>query len=82
MTTSRLIHQAKLEKQGGIRVQPWNARGLIDAGPTGFPSDMTMSREPWPSPWTGARRGAASATTNLSRIGQTSRIPMESNFCI
>jgi hypothetical protein len=22
MTTSRLIHQAKLEKQGGIRVQP------------------------------------------------------------
>jgi hypothetical protein len=48
---------------------------LVDAGPTGFLSDMTASRGPWPGPRTGARRGAASATLSPSRIGQTSRTP-------
>jgi hypothetical protein len=55
--------------------------GLVDAGPVGFPSGMTMSRAPWPEPRIGARRGAASATSNPSRIGQISRISMKSNFC-
>jgi hypothetical protein len=75
-----LIHQAKPEKQGGLRVQPWNVQGHIDVGPTRFPSDMAASHGPWPSPRIEARRGAASTTPNPSRIGQTSWIPMESNF--
>jgi hypothetical protein len=77
-----LIHQAKPEEQGGLRVEPWNARGLINARPTGFPIDMTTSRGSWLGPRTGAKRGATPATPNLSRIGQTSRIHMKSNFCI
>jgi hypothetical protein len=52
----------------------------VDAGPTGFRSGMTTSRGPWPGPRTGARRGAASAIPNPSRIGQTSWISMKSNF--
>jgi hypothetical protein len=51
-------------------------------GPTGFPSDMATIRGPWPSPRIEARRGATSTTLNPSRIGQTSWIPIESNFCI
>jgi hypothetical protein len=45
----------------------------VDAGPIGFPSDMTTSRELWPDPWTEAGRGAATATPNPSRIGQISQ---------
>jgi hypothetical protein len=45
----------------------------IDAGPTGFPSDMTTSRGLWPGPRTDVGRGATTATPNPSRIGQTSR---------
>jgi hypothetical protein len=45
----------------------------VDAGPTGFPSDMTTGRGLWPSPRTKAGRGAATATPNPSRKGQTSR---------
>jgi hypothetical protein len=33
-----LFHQARLGKQGGLRVQPWNAWGLINAGPMGYPA--------------------------------------------
>jgi hypothetical protein len=54
----------------------------VDAGPTGFPNNVTASRGPWPGPQTGARRGVASTTPNPSIIGQTSRISMESNFYI
>jgi hypothetical protein len=57
-------------------------RGAIDAGPIGFPSDMATSQGPWLGPRTEARRGATFATPNPSRIGQTSRIPLESNFYI
>jgi hypothetical protein len=64
-----LIHHAKLEKQGGLRVQPWNARGLVDAGPIGFPSDVTTNHGPWPSPRAKARRDATSVTPTPSRIG-------------
>jgi hypothetical protein len=56
--------------------------GLVDAGPIGFPNNMTMSHGPWPDPQTGARRGIASTTPNPSRIGQISQISTESNFCI
>jgi hypothetical protein len=35
---TNLIHQAELEKQGGFQVQPWNARGLVDAEPIGSPA--------------------------------------------
>jgi hypothetical protein len=55
---------------------------IVDTGPIGFPSNMTASRGPWLGPRTRARRGATSATPSPSRIGQTSRIPMESNFCV
>jgi hypothetical protein len=41
----------------------------VDAGPTGFPNDMTTSHGPWPSLQTRARRGITSTTPNLSRIG-------------
>jgi hypothetical protein len=81
MTTSRL-HVERTRNEGSLRVQPWNARGLVDAGPTWFPNNVTTSHGPWPDPRTGARRGVASTTPDPSRIGQTSRIPMESNFCI
>jgi hypothetical protein len=54
----------------------------VDAGPIGFPGDMTISHGPWPGPQMKARRGAMSATPNPSRIGHTSQIPMESNFYI
>jgi hypothetical protein len=54
----------------------------VDVGPTGFPSDVTIGRGPWPGPQAEARRGAASATPTPSRIGQTSQIPMESTFLI
>jgi hypothetical protein len=54
----------------------------IDAGPTGSPSDMITSHGPGPGPQTEAGRGTAIATPNQSRIGQTSRILMESNFWI
>jgi hypothetical protein len=50
--------------------------------PQGSPNDVTTNRGPWPGPQTGARRGVASTTPNSSRIGQTSQIPMESNFYI
>jgi hypothetical protein len=43
---------------------------------------VTTSHGPWPDPQTRARRGVASTTPNLSRIGLTRWIPMESNFCI
>jgi hypothetical protein len=59
-----------------------SAAAGVDAGSTGFRNDVTTSRGPWPDPQTGARRGVSSTTPNPSRIGQTSRIPMESNFCI
>jgi hypothetical protein len=77
-----LIHQAKPRKQGDFQVQPWNAQRHFDAGPTGFPSNVTIGHGPWLGPWTEARRGVAFATPTPSRIGQTSRIPMESTFCI
>jgi hypothetical protein len=48
----------------------------VDVGPTGFPRDMITSRGLWPGPWTEAGRGAAIATPNPSRIGQTSRTPI------
>jgi hypothetical protein len=64
-----LIHHAKPEKQGGLRVQPWNAQGLVDAGLIGFPSDVTTNRGPRPGPRAKARRGATSATPTPSRIG-------------
>ena len=54
----------------------------VDAGPTGFPNNVTMSRGPWPGPRTRTRRGVAPTTPNPNRIGQTNQIPMESNFCI
>jgi hypothetical protein len=72
-----LIHQAKPGKQGGLRVQPWNARGLVDVGPMGFRSDVTIGYGPWPGPREEARRGAASATSTPSKIGQISLTPME-----
>jgi hypothetical protein len=56
--------------------------GLVDAGPTGFRSSVTIGHGPWPGLRAEARRDAASATPTPSRIGQTSRIPMESTFCI
>jgi hypothetical protein len=40
-----------LKKQEGFRVQPWNAQGLVDMGPTGFLISTTTSNRPWPSPW-------------------------------
>jgi hypothetical protein len=58
------------------------AHDVVDAGPIGFHSEVTTNRGPWPGPRAGARRGAASATPTPSRIGQTSRIPIESTFCI
>jgi hypothetical protein len=64
-----LVLQAKPGKQGGLRVQPWNDGGLIEAGPTGFRNNVTTSHGPWPSPRVEARRGAASATPTPSRIG-------------
>jgi hypothetical protein len=48
----------------------------IDAGPTGFPSDMITSCGLWPGPRTKAARGAATATPNLSIICHTSRTPI------
>jgi hypothetical protein len=77
-----LIDQAKLGKRGGLRVQPSNAQELVDAGPTGFPSNVTTSRGSWPGPRIEAERGAASATLDPNRIGQTSRIPIETTLCI
>jgi hypothetical protein len=55
---------------------------VVDVGPTGFPSNVTIGRGPWTGPRIEARRGAASATLTSSRIGKTSRIPVESTFCI
>jgi hypothetical protein len=49
---------------------------IVDVGPTGFSSDTTTSRGPWPGPRTEAEKGAATATPNPSRICQTSRIPI------
>jgi hypothetical protein len=54
--------------------------GAVDAGPTKSPSDVTMSRGHWSGPQTEAGRGTTIATLNPSRIGQTSRIPIEINF--
>jgi hypothetical protein len=71
-----LFHQARPEKQGGFRVQPWNAQGHVDAGPIGFPSDATTSRGPWPSLQTKAGRGVATTTPKPSRIGQTGWTPI------
>jgi hypothetical protein len=45
-------------------------------GPTVFLSDMTTSCGLWPGPRTEAARGAATATPNPSKIGQTSRTPI------
>jgi hypothetical protein len=56
--------------------------GACQRGTDRFPSDMIASRGPWPGPRTGARRGAASAAPSPNRIGQTSQILMESNFCV
>jgi hypothetical protein len=56
--------------------------GLVDAGPIGFPSEVTTNHGPWPSLRAEARRGAASATPTPSRIAQTSWIPMKNTFCI
>jgi hypothetical protein len=50
--------------------------GLIDAGPTGFPSDTTMSHGLWLGPRTEAGRGTTTATPSPSRISQTSRTPI------
>jgi hypothetical protein len=49
-----------------------------------WPGKLTepSPKETWPGPQIGARRGTASATPSSSRIGQTSQILMESNFCI
>jgi hypothetical protein len=80
--TTSMLHVERTRNEGSLQVQPWNAWGLVDAGSTGFPNNVTTSRGPWPSPRTRARRGVASATPDPSRIGQTSRIPMESNYCI
>jgi hypothetical protein len=54
----------------------------VDVGPIGFPNNVTTSRGPWPGPLNRSRRGVSSTTPNPSRMGQTSRIPMKSNFCI
>jgi hypothetical protein len=40
----------------------------VDAGLTGFSSNVTTSRGPWPGPRIEAGRGAASATPDPSRI--------------
>jgi hypothetical protein len=88
-TTSRLHverTQNKLDSSGMAREtrrfssSTMKCLGLVDVGPTGFSNDMTTSHGPWPSPQTKARRGATSASPNPSRIGQTSQIPMKSNF--
>jgi hypothetical protein len=55
---------------------------VVDAGPTRFPSNVTINRGPWLGPQTEAGRGAVFATPDPSRIGQTNRIPIESTFCI
>jgi hypothetical protein len=49
----------------------------VDEGPTGFSSNVTTSCGPWPGPRIEAGKGAASATSDPSRIDQTSRVPME-----
>jgi hypothetical protein len=41
----------------------------VDAGPTGFPSNVTASRGPRTGPRTEAGGGAASVTPDPSRIG-------------
>jgi hypothetical protein len=48
----------------------------VDVGLIGFPRDMITCRGLWPGPRTEAGRGAATATPNPSRIGQTSRTPI------
>jgi hypothetical protein len=90
MTTSRL-HVEKIQtkldsgKAGETR-RPLSSTvkcsRLVDAGTTGFPGDVTIGHGPRLGPRAEARRGAASATPTMGRIGQTSRIPMESTFCI
>jgi hypothetical protein len=61
-------------------LQPWGFLA-VDAGPIGFSSNVTTSHGPWSSPWIEAGRGAASATPDLSRIGQTSWIPIKGTLC-
>jgi hypothetical protein len=43
--------------------------GGLSMRPTGFSSDVTTNRGPWPGPRAEVRRGAASATPTPSRIG-------------
>jgi hypothetical protein len=43
---------------------------VVDTGPIRFRNNVTMSRGPWPSPRTGAKRDVASSTPNSNRIGQ------------
>jgi hypothetical protein len=44
----------------------------VNTGPTGFRSDETTSCGSWPGLLAEVRRGSASATPTLSRIGHTS----------
>jgi hypothetical protein len=66
-----MIHQAKPRKRGDLRVQLWNAWGLVDAESTRFPNNATTSRGP--SPRTEVGRGAAS-TTSVEEVPTTSLI--------
>jgi hypothetical protein len=75
-TQTRLVSPSEAREIRSLLNLTIKCLGLVDAGPTGFRSDTTTSRGFWPSPRTKAGRGAATATPNLSRIGQTSRTPI------
>jgi hypothetical protein len=74
-TRTRLVSPSEARETRSFRVQPWNARWLVDAGPTRFPCDMTTSHGPWSGPRTETGKGATTSIPNPSRIGQTSRAP-------
>jgi hypothetical protein len=62
-TTSRL-HVERTRNEGSLRIQPWNAHGLVDTGPAGFRNNTFAGHGPWPGPRVGTRRDVASTTPN------------------
>jgi hypothetical protein len=73
---SHLCHSFKSVWSEGLELLPPIYSSPIEAGPTGFSSDTTISHGLWPGPRTKAGRGATTAIPNPSRIGQTSQTPI------